>query len=498
MMIDMWLDDLKTQIIDSKDSDNFEDIIKCYQNGLLRAGFLLAWLMLVESLKRKIVTLADKEVNVAKEELARITNQEEKLHSNDEYIWTGAVKCGLVSKEEESVIELLWKKRCIMSHPYMPEVKESDFRYMVENLVSISLSKSLVWSKTMIEDYIENIKSNVFLIPDEIDEKKKVADQIITLIPKHLYPFYWKTVFYELNMAIGNSHQKVQQMLLVMAMMIVKKVGKSINEPAFGLESRIRNYCVGCWAVFYPDKMWPLLSSEYQGQMFRFLKDSKKEAKGALGYAHSLISRKKDIEKKYIDCYYEALENYSVTDLERYYLDKDIFLKRLYDEKIVRWQFDEQKDFIEMLSSMDAEGMRLYNGKQIEKFGKYVEMCCYNETFRAQSFAKESNQWTKNSYFAKGFTLEGLTDSDGKLYISKKHMEFVLPVLYRLTDYERQQIFEALDRLPIGGHSFEEMISNNIMILVKRFFPEESYTYKAIEYLIGKFNGKASLTSSQI
>lgn len=199
MMIDMWLDDLKTQIIDSKDSDNFEDIIKCYQNGLLRAGFLLAWLMLVESLKRKIVTLADKEVNVAKEELARITNQEEKLHSNDEYIWTGAVKCGLVSKEEESVIELLWKKRCIMSHPYMPEVKESDFRYMVENLVSISLSKSLVWSKTMIEDYIENIKSNVFLIPDEIDEKKKVADQIITLIPKHLYPFYWKTVFYELN-----------------------------------------------------------------------------------------------------------------------------------------------------------------------------------------------------------------------------------------------------------------------------------------------------------
>jgi DNA repair exonuclease SbcCD ATPase subunit len=52
-----WLEDLKAKIVDQKDSDNFDDIIKCYQAGLLRAGFLMAWLMLIESLKRKVTEL---------------------------------------------------------------------------------------------------------------------------------------------------------------------------------------------------------------------------------------------------------------------------------------------------------------------------------------------------------------------------------------------------------------------------------------------------------
>ena len=40
--MDEWMTKLKAQIIDKKDAENFDDLIKCYQNGLLRAGFLLA------------------------------------------------------------------------------------------------------------------------------------------------------------------------------------------------------------------------------------------------------------------------------------------------------------------------------------------------------------------------------------------------------------------------------------------------------------------------
>lgn len=87
-----WLDKLKSQIIEAKDKENFDDLIKCYQNNLLRAGFVMAWLMLVESLKRKIVALADKEVKVAKEALSTIEGTEKAMHSNDEVIWKGGCK----------------------------------------------------------------------------------------------------------------------------------------------------------------------------------------------------------------------------------------------------------------------------------------------------------------------------------------------------------------------------------------------------------------------
>jgi len=472
-MEDKWLNDLKAQIVDSKDSQNFGDIIKCYEEGLLRAGFLLAWLMLIESLKRKITTLADKEVKVAATELESINKIEELMHSNDEAIWKSAAKCDLISKEEESVIELLWKKRCIMSHPYMPEVKECDFRFMVENLVAISLSKSLVWSKTMIDDFISNIKSNIFLIPDEHDEKNEFAVRIISQTPERLYPYLWKTVFYEFSKAHESGVKKTLMMFAVLAIKIVRTVGKDINDPKYGLDSRIRDYCPMCWELLFNNAVWGYLDKEYQDQMFRFLKDNKNEARSVLRQAMILIERRDDIEKKNIDCYYEALSHYSVTNVYQYYIDKDKLVKRLYDEKVKNYQFDDQGDFIDILSNMEEEDISEFTAQQQEKLGKYVMKCCYTGTFKAENFARGSNRWSQHYSFAKGFAIEGLTDDKGCLQIYKKQLEFVLYVLHFTKKRYRLKVIEALHGLPLDKTLKEEMIERSLKHVIAKFFPEE-------------------------
>ena len=163
-----WLENLRKQIVEERDATNFDDIVKCYQSGLLRAGFLLAWLMLIESLKRKIVELANKDVKIAINELKTITCTEDALHSNDEVIWKGALKCDLITKEEDCVLEMLWKKRCVMSHPYMPEVSESDFRYMVEN------SLGRLWY----EGHTDFDKSQWKYYLDEAKQEDEVEEQL--------------------------------------------------------------------------------------------------------------------------------------------------------------------------------------------------------------------------------------------------------------------------------------------------------------------------------
>lgn len=486
-MDDQWIIDLKAKIEDAKDAQNFDDIIKCYQNGLLRAGYLLAWLMLVESLKRRIVTLADKEVKVAIQQLEEINKVENQMRSNDEVIWKSAAKCDLLSKEDENVVELLWNKRCIMSHPYMPEVKESDFRYMVENLVSLSLAKKLEWSKTMIEDFISSFKNNLHLIPDDVIEKRELADQVLALVPKRLYPFYWKTVSFEYSQGLEEGKRKAVQMLQVMAMMFVRKVGEDINETKYGLEAMIRDHCVTCWCIFYADKIWPCLEEKYQGQMFRFLVDNREEGKKVLNCAYSLLKRKNDIDKKYVDCYYKALGQCDVLDIERYYLDKDVWLDRLYEEKISKWQFDDQKEFIGMLSSMEERELNAFSAAQQEKIGCYVQMCCYNDTFKAQDFVKSSNIWTRNSHFAKGFVISGMTDEKGNLRISKKNMTYVLPVLYKQSEITCKEIFLELDKKSVEENPMEDYFYEIVKKMIREYYEPESYQYKALEYLLGKY-----------
>lgn len=482
-----WLNNLKEQVIEEKDKTNFDDLIKCYQNDLLRAGFVMAWLMLVESLKRKIVTLADKEVKVAKEALTTITGTEEAMHSNDEVIWKGAVKCDLITKEEESVVEMLWQKRCLMSHPYMPEVSESDFRYMVENLVSMSLGKTVMWSKPMIEAFFADIKANVFLIPDEVEEKQDLADRILSLIPAKLFPFFWKTLFYELSLCLESGHKKHRMMLRIMAARFVRMPSVNINDTQFALANQIKNYCGVCWNVFSNKRAWRKLDGEYQAQMFRFLKDNKKEAKKVLCLAKALIENEDSLDEKYIDDYYEALADYDVTDMQGYYLDKNRFIELLYEEKIKGYQFGDQGDFIDMLSSMTQNEINDYTPTQLQQIGKFVEICCVTGTFKAQYFVSTHNVWSENLNFAKGVAFEGLSNDDGELYLSKKHMEYVLPVLYHTGEKNQMAVINSINKIPVKETVKDTMLNKMLHNEIKKYFEETSETGKALMAVVDKY-----------
>lgn len=483
----IWLNSLKEKVIEEKDKKNFDDLIKCYQNNLLRAGFVMAWLMLVESLKRKIVALAEKEVKVAKEALATISGTEDAMHSNDEVIWKGAVKCDLITKEEESVVEMLWKKRCLMSHPYMPEVSESDFRYMAENLVSMSLGRTLMWSKPMIEGYFADIKTNIFIIPDDIDEKINSADRILSLIPDKLKPFFWKTLFYELSLSLDNGHKKHCKMLRVLAKRFVCQSDVDINDPHFTLDNQIKRNCCACWNVFYTKSIWNKLDGEYKSQLFRFLKDNIDEAKKVLWLAKILLEEEEDLEKKYVDCYYSALAHYDVTDMQGYYLDKKKFLKILYEEKIQGYQFSDQGDFIDMLTSMNEEDIDKFSPKQIQALGKFAEKCCVTGTFKAQNFAMSRSIWSDNCDFVMGFALEGLSNEKGELYVTSKHLEYVLPVLYHTDERNQIIVIEALIKLPVEETINEHMIFNNMRINVKKYFDETSKVGRALMSVVNKY-----------
>jgi len=446
-----WLDKLKSQIIEARDKENFDDLIKCYQNNLLRAGFVMAWLMLVESLKRKIVALADKEVKVAKEALSTIEGTEKAMHSNDEVIWKGAAKCDLITKEEESVIELLWKKRCIMSHPYMPNVKEIDLRYMLENLVSISLAKTVMWSQTMIQDFFDDIKNSVFIIPNTDEGRREYANNILTLIPKKNWPFFWKTLFFEYSISIGTGKRKQTAFMKLLAAMFITMPDVDINDPKFTLEKQLKGYCAVCWRVFSTRSTWKKLNKEYQGQLFRFLEDNKNESNKVLEYASRLVKKIDDLDEENLNCYNACLKEYDVFDVERYYVNKDDFLDRVYEEKISGWQFGEHGQFVEWMKSMTEEKISDYTSEQIRRLGSFMQLSCWNGTFKAQDFVRYYyGDWINHIDFVKGFLIENCTDADGNLKLDIQKMEYSFKILSHLNEEQRLEVIAEIDKLPNG------------------------------------------------
>ena len=194
-----------------------------------------------------------------------------------------------------------------------------------------------------------------------------------------------------------------------------------------------------------------------------------------------------DLDDKYVECYYEALSNYDITDMQGFYFDKKRFLKILYEEKIKNYQFDDQGDFIDMLSSMGEDDLNDYTSMQLQRIGKYVEMCCVNGTYKSHDFVKKRNIWTENLNFAKGVAIEGFTDEKGNLCVSRKHIEYVLPVLWRIKNENRMKVIDALDKLPVVDTMNETMLGKMIRAEVKKYFDEESEECKALMAVVNKY-----------
>lgn len=482
-----WLDNLKIQIIDARDKDNFDDLIKCYQNGLLRAGFVMAWLMLVESLKRKVVDLSAKGVRVAVEKETEIQAIEAAMKSNDSIIIDAALSCDLISTEEKSVLDLLWGKRCIMSHPYMPQVKESDFRYMVENLVSISLAKSIMWSQSMIDDFFSDIKTNLFMIPNTNEGRVEYANNVLALIPEKNRPFFWKTLFYEYSLSIGTGKRKQQSFLRLLASLFILNPDIDINDPKYTIEKQIKGFCAVCWRIFRVKSVWNKLNKDYQGQLFRFLEDNKEESRKVLDYAKEVVEQVEDLEDEYITCYYNSLKEYDVCDVERYYIDKNQFLDRLYAEKISGWQFIDHGHFVEMMKSMTDDEIKDYTPLQLQRLGSYMFLSCNMGTFKAQDFVKYNYEtWIRYLDFVKGFVIENFT-SEGNLKLNPQKVEYSATLFRHLSEEELLEIIESLASLPNERPCTDADECDFIRKSMGKIFEEGSKAREAFGEVIEKY-----------
>ena len=120
----------------------------------------------------------------------------------------------------------------------------------------MSLSRTVTWSKPMIDGYFGDIKNNVFLISDEAEERQEQADRILALVPERLWPYFWKTVFYELSISLESGHKKYLKMLKKLAVSFVNHPELNINELQYKLSNQIRDYCAVCWNIFNNRKAW--------------------------------------------------------------------------------------------------------------------------------------------------------------------------------------------------------------------------------------------------
>ena len=152
-----------------------------------------------------------------------------------------------------------------------------------ESLYALDKESHRMWPKSMIESYFEDIKKAPHLIPIGSEERKRTIENKLSFIPERFFPFFWKTIFFELSKSIEDGNANGQKFLMWMAVKFLIDNRVDINAPQYSLTD-----------------------SEYQNQLFRYL--ANKDSNSSLYYAKSLIARRAVENEAQLNLYYSALE----------------------------------------------------------------------------------------------------------------------------------------------------------------------------------------------
>lgn len=439
---------LKDKIEKADDVVLFAEIELCYKNNLYRAGYLLAWIILIESLKRKIIELSDLDDKRGKSERLKIESMEKSHYSVDVQILVSAKDCEIISDFEYTTLNSLWQQRCLFAHPYMQKVEAVDFVYIINKLVDITLSKPLSYTKNMIDDFLDSISKSPHIIPNLTKEKSAYIQKKIILIQQKHYPYFFKSLFFCLSKDFDANNVNLASFWRLFILEFFLRNDININDPSFGIEKQLIDFPIICWIIFCDPTAWQKLSNIYQETLFRFYESLEvPDTKGMIHFVQNLIENCPSIENSYKDIYYNQLQKIPIVSSLSFYIDKSILLERIWEEQIKGWIYSKQMQFVEFLESINPPLSEYFNDEQSEKLGNFLGLCCFNNTYKAISFAKaKKNTWITNDHFCKGFIMALLVKA-GKPQVSSIGFNCLLTVLDSCSSELSNEIMTDLETI---------------------------------------------------
>lgn len=439
---------LKSIILDNEDANLYDEVVSCYKNKLYRSGYLLSWILLIESLKRKIIKLAELEDARGKQEWGKIETLEKLHQSTDTQIISSAKECEIISDTEYTTINSLWQQRCIFAHPYMQEVKSSDLEYIISKMIDITLSKPLYYSKKSIEEWIDEIINHPHVIPTSQSEQEKFIDNHFVRVKNTHYPFLYKKLFFSLSKSDENGNKLLISFFRHYIIKLILNVQININDNGYTLEKQMLNYPQICWLFFNIPKTWEKLDDKFRGDLFRYIDIAPNDdCVSTLIQAFRLI-RKTNVSKDFLEIYYNKLQRFSIRKIWQLYVEKGLLLDRIWNEYIKNWQFYDQMKYVDFLESFNAPISDNFNETESEKLGYFLGLCCYNNTFAAQTFTNKCSElWIDNLPFCLGL-MHGMMTMDNNLFIHCNSFPCVLSVIANLNSDNLQTVLAYLEKLP--------------------------------------------------
>jgi hypothetical protein len=404
-----WISAIESRIIDAEDKIIFREVTISMKSNCFRAAYILSWISLVESLKRKInqyASIGDKNAEAAVEKIEKAEAQ--KL-SVDKLIYEVAKECGIIDDSELSTITFLWERRCLFAHPYEKQPDLEEVKYIITQSINISLGKELQFNKNYIEELCTHIAEKPFYLPNEVEKVQDYAKKIVGRTPEKLYPFFFKTLLFKIE-DLKDDETKLYELrkLRYFILEIFLKTSRSLEDPDWGLENRATKYPFESYLGFVHHQIWSKIPDRIKEMLISYFEFEKKVERHIIlkAITKNLISENV-LEEKYRTRFYRILDKESFDSAIDYYGDHKMAFKRIVNGLETN-NYETQNPIIDYLRTDRA--VSLISGLDINKqhsLGQLITQAASSGHWKSQHFVNSliADQFKYSDFVKAGVAL---------------------------------------------------------------------------------------------
>lgn len=477
---EIWINDLKETIVDESDLILFEESANCFLTGNYRASYIMSWIAIIESLKRKIKLFSDLGDSNATESIKAIDKLETDKKSTDRLIFEDSKKCRILNESDLSVISFLWEQRCLFAHPYNKQPDENEVKYIIGQSVKLVLGKELFYNKEFLEAYINDIATKPFFMPIEFDRIRQFAREFIARTPTELHPYLFKIVLFKIGKLIV-SEEKLSELkkLRFHLIELFCLTPLSLDDAKWTLERKATDFPYECFLGFVHSDSWDKIPIRIKEMLISYLINEEDDEKliNLKVIVKDLIANEK-LEDVFSQQFVEKLDATNFHNAISFYPNTDSKFLRITLE-LESWQFEQQNpvvDFLKEASSLDF--INSLSSDEQFYLGRLLKICSSGRNWKAQRLVTSVIDFNTPmpDFLLIGIAYCAYVDWRNQLRIERDFIYKAITVINRTSNEAQEYVYnlikETLDNHTINSYdritfSQESLTEANNFVLEK-------------------------------
>ncbi|MDN3694321.1 hypothetical protein QWZ06_19560 [Chryseobacterium tructae] len=492
--------DLRTKILAPADLILFDEVIGTMTGGFYRSSYIMAWVNIIESLKNKLYQLAALEDSRAKTAVTDIENLESSGLSTDRKIFEQCAVCDIIRPTQKSTIEFLWGQRCIYAHPYNTSPSIEDLDYIINQAVTIVLSKEVDFNKNYIDEFCSNIITRPHLVDNDENKILQLANNILVRVKENLHPYYFKKLFfyYGSNLDKPNEIKKIE----IIVKHLILKTTYDFSDKNWAFESRAISFAENFTICVVDQNFWAKVDDRVKDVLINYfvnLQDNNTITK--LAEVYGKLQSLSILEDEYKNKFFTKLDSLRFSLSIYYYGNADKQFERIIKE-LKTWQFSQMNVVIDFIDSeFGINALSNFNLEQNIELGRVLYASADEGHWKSRSLIAFENFNTSKlskEIFA-GIIIGHFINIKNEVRFDDERAHFALKVLNELDDslidLVYAKIFDVLDNgtqqypneIYVFGNDTMKNIANKVNLLKLKWKSKNFDNYNLLDNKVKKY-----------